>query len=191
MAGRDHHFIPQLLQKGFSAGQTRKNRHQVRVFRRGQEPFKTGTWSSCVERDFYGPPSAALVDQLITDEETRLDKFVVDARASSGGASSASFSGFACSCASICATGVAKHEDVGGVTLALSSTHALVGKIDPGCAEPTALALNVGSAAWSGDAFIASDDTAENRRLHALSNTKVGPYLESQIKEALEESGLG
>lgn len=352
VAGRDHHFIPQLLQKGFSAGQTKKKKHQVWVFRRGQEPFRTGTLNSFVERDFYGPPSAAPVDQLITDEETKLDKFVPDARASAATGSLSeeelpvdlvlqisirvrwirefmvagiqkmidrTQSTFADKAAlgagyqkqfekdpawlheelikqaeklrgrplnaaekELVATieaqlranpqkltefapalpplegfqdgmkkateqghlqglesalraratkyreflsrmrwsvivfteptlilgdcgplfqdaagsvlgpiGVAKHEDVGGVALPISSTHALVGKLDAGCADPTALALNAGSAAWSSEAFIASAHTAENRRLHALINSKVGLYLESQIAEAFEESCLG
>lgn len=82
MSGRDHHFIPQLLQRGFSAGQTRKGDHQIIVFRRGQEPFKTNTKNSFAERDFYGPPDDAVVDDLITSEEGRLGAFVTDARAS-------------------------------------------------------------------------------------------------------------
>src|SRR5690348_13638416 len=80
MSGRDHHFVPQLLQKGFSARQTKKGKHQVWVFRRGMDPFLTGTVNSFVERDFYGPPSA-VVDQLITDDEGRLDRLVQRARA--------------------------------------------------------------------------------------------------------------
>jgi hypothetical protein len=79
MAGRDQHFIPQLLQRGFSARQLRKG-HQVVVFRRGQQPFQTNTRNSFVEKDFYGPPSAAVVDTLITDEEARLGPFLLLAR---------------------------------------------------------------------------------------------------------------
>lgn len=44
------------------------------------EPFLTGTVNSFVERDFYGSPSAP-VDQLITDDEERLDGFVTRVRA--------------------------------------------------------------------------------------------------------------
>jgi hypothetical protein len=69
-------------QRGFSAGQTGKGDHQIVVFRRGQEPFKTNTKNSFAERDFYGPPDDAVVDDLITSEEGRLGAFVSDARAS-------------------------------------------------------------------------------------------------------------
>lgn len=84
MPGRDHHFVPQLLQRGFSSGKTRKGHDQVWVFRRGQKAFRTNTRNQFVERDFYGPPAGAVVDRLITDEENRLSRFVAYVRSVTG-----------------------------------------------------------------------------------------------------------
>src|SRR5437868_9350288 len=80
MAGRNHHFIPQLLQKGFSARQTKNGKHQVWFYRRGQAPSLTCTRNLFAEKDFYGPP-APVVDKLITDDETqRFDRLMNDMR---------------------------------------------------------------------------------------------------------------
>ena len=82
MAGRNHHFIPQLLQKGFSARQTRSGKHQVWFYQQGRSPSLTGIRNLFAERDFYGPPPTPSVDQLITDDETsRFDQLMNDLRA--------------------------------------------------------------------------------------------------------------
>ena len=85
MAGRNHHYVPQLLQKGFSARKTKKGVHQVWFYQNGREPFLTGTRNILAEKDFYGPPPTPLVDQLITDAEVhRFDELVNDLRSSIG-----------------------------------------------------------------------------------------------------------
>ena len=68
MAGRGHHFIPQLLLKGFSSGRTQAGVAQVWVCRRGQEPVLTSTKNVAKQRDFYGEPDSEL-DSLITVHE--------------------------------------------------------------------------------------------------------------------------
>lgn len=71
MAGRNQHFVPQLLQRGFSARITPRGMHQVWFYRPGAAPLLTGTRNLFAERDFYGVPSDLTLDRIITDDESR------------------------------------------------------------------------------------------------------------------------
>lgn len=84
MAGRNQHYIPQLLQRGFSAKVTRSGRHQVMVFRKGRAPHLAGTANTFVSRDFYGRPDVSSLDGTITDLEGSLTSFMEKVRAISG-----------------------------------------------------------------------------------------------------------
>jgi Protein of unknown function (DUF4238) len=84
MAGRKHHYIPQFLQRGFAARLTPGGETQVWVFRKGSEPYITGTSGTFASRDFYGEPESAEVDETITQQETELSSFVNQARALNG-----------------------------------------------------------------------------------------------------------
>ena len=71
MAGRGHHFIAQLLLRGFSAHRTAGGEQQVWVCQRGGQPFLSGTRNVAKQRDFYGEPSSEL-DALITVHEGQI-----------------------------------------------------------------------------------------------------------------------
>lgn len=80
MAGRNHHHIPQLIQRGFSAGTTPSGYSQVLVFRKGRTPYLAGTENTFVIRDFYGKPDDPELDDTLTEAEIRLESFVQNAR---------------------------------------------------------------------------------------------------------------
>jgi hypothetical protein len=71
MAGRGHHFIAQLLLRGFSTCRTASGEQQVWVCRRGGPPFLSGTRNVAKQRDFYGEPDSEL-DALITAHEGQI-----------------------------------------------------------------------------------------------------------------------
>ncbi|MBK0398654.1 DUF4238 domain-containing protein [Limibaculum sp. M0105] len=67
MAGRKQHFIPQLLQRGFST--RRKNENYVHTFFRDGRYFFTNTINIGAERDFYTFEGASSLDDAITHYE--------------------------------------------------------------------------------------------------------------------------
>lgn len=70
MAGRKHHFIQQLLLKGFSDDYPRDPCH-VWVYRFDGKVFPTATEGYAAERDFYGKPGESDLDDRITALETK------------------------------------------------------------------------------------------------------------------------
>ena len=80
MAGRRHHYIPRLLQKGFCIEPARPNALEVYLFRRGHAPHLVGINQSFVEKDFYGRSGNSDVDDLITGTESDLSLFVESIR---------------------------------------------------------------------------------------------------------------
>jgi hypothetical protein len=80
MAGRRHHTIPQLLQRGFAS--SRKGGETfVWQYRKGQSGFENNTKNVSVERDFYGEPDETDLDDRITDLEPKLADDVQELRA--------------------------------------------------------------------------------------------------------------
>lgn len=74
MAGRRHHHVPQLLQRGFATKSGKA--HQIYVYKRGQSPFLTNTTNYGVEKDFYADGNDFFVDDLITEYEGDIQSFV-------------------------------------------------------------------------------------------------------------------
>lgn len=73
MAGKQQHFIPQFLQKGFSS-RSSKAEHYVWVYRKGVKPFNPNTKGIGQERYFYSNATDTKVDDAITDHE---DSFAI------------------------------------------------------------------------------------------------------------------
>ena len=76
MAGRKQHYIPQLLQKGFTFSGAGK-KPQLYQFSKNLKPFSSSTEGTGAMRDFYSNPIANgsdVLDDLITEfEATFLD----------------------------------------------------------------------------------------------------------------------
>lgn len=87
MSGKNQHFIPQFLQRGFancsmtnkssiskgfdkSVKSSKKKEAQVWVFDKGKKPYQTNIRNKGAERFFYGSEDS-LVDKMITDVEAK------------------------------------------------------------------------------------------------------------------------
>ena len=82
MSGRKHHFIQQLLLKGFSYDRPRNPCH-IWVYRQGSKPFKTATEGYGAERDYYGKPGESDLDARISVLESKKYSLLInDLRAS-------------------------------------------------------------------------------------------------------------
>jgi hypothetical protein len=79
MSGRQHHYLPQFLQRYFYA---RKSGDEFYVYaHRKSSSFQPNTGSIGKQRDFYGSPEATKGDDNITLEEGRLADIVSRANA--------------------------------------------------------------------------------------------------------------
>lgn len=79
MSGRQHHYLPQFLQRAFHA---RKSGGEYYVYaHRKSSSFQPNTGSIGKQRDFYGIPEASKADDNITLEEGRLAEVVNRANA--------------------------------------------------------------------------------------------------------------
>lgn len=74
MAGKQQHFIPQFLQKGFSS-RSSKTEHYVWVYRKGVKPFNPNTKGIGQERYFYSNATDTQIDDAITDHEDNFATF--------------------------------------------------------------------------------------------------------------------
>ena len=81
MSGTRHHFIPRFLLRGFTS-QFVGDEQFVWVVRRDRSPFNTNIRNIAVEGHFYTIDGSAIVDDLITDVEPDLAKFVSELCAS-------------------------------------------------------------------------------------------------------------
>lgn len=87
MSGKNQHFIPQFLQKGFACvKQTntgfcqqvkspKQKQEQVWVFEKTRKPYLTNVRNKGAERFFYGPEDSEL-DKTITDAERKYSNIV-------------------------------------------------------------------------------------------------------------------
>lgn len=87
MSGKNQHFIPQFLQRGFiyveevnkgfgkPAKPTKQKQAQVWIFEKENQPYITNTKNKGVERFFYGLEGSKL-DKTITDAEIKYSKTV-------------------------------------------------------------------------------------------------------------------
>lgn len=87
MSGKNQHFIPQFLQRGFihieeankgfskPAKSTKNKQAQVWIFEKESQPYITNTKNKGAERFFYGSEGSKL-DRTITDAETKYSKIV-------------------------------------------------------------------------------------------------------------------
>ncbi|PSB02894.1 DUF4238 domain-containing protein [Merismopedia glauca] len=87
MSGKNQHFIPQFLQRGFSISELngkafannvkskRKKEDQIWVFESGRKPYLTNVRNKGAERFFYGLENSAL-DTSITKAEHQYAKLV-------------------------------------------------------------------------------------------------------------------
>lgn len=92
MSGKNQHFIPQFLQRGFvdtesSDGgfgskpkKAKKRKSQVWVFDRGKKPYRTSVRNKGAERYFYGLEDS-IADTQITDAESKYAGLVNELRA--------------------------------------------------------------------------------------------------------------
>ena len=83
MAGKEHHHVWRMLQRGF--GEKRGKDHHIWVYRKGVEPSKKGTGNFGVDRFFYGPEGSE-TDKSITDFENSVQGDIQDARKLDDGA---------------------------------------------------------------------------------------------------------
>jgi hypothetical protein len=78
MAGRNQHYIPQSLLRGFAAQSTRKE-VQVYVFHAERQPYLATTRNVAAERDFYSAPSPlekTLDDKITLYEGKEFEKIL-------------------------------------------------------------------------------------------------------------------
>ncbi|MGQ4646574.1 DUF4238 domain-containing protein [Lyngbya aestuarii] len=76
MAGKNQHFLPQFLQKGFSSRVNGKEIYTW-VYRRGTSPFESNIKNIGSSRYFYGNPNEELsVDPEITKQETKFANYI-------------------------------------------------------------------------------------------------------------------
>lgn len=88
MAGRNQHYIPRLILRGFLARQTARDEYAW-VARKSGEIFCGNLEGIAAQRDFYSEPARPgeiTLDQRITDYEQRLTPLVVKLRALAVGA---------------------------------------------------------------------------------------------------------
>ena len=64
MAGKEHHHVWRMLQRGF--GEKRGKDHHIWVYSKDEKPKQKGTGNFGVEKYFYGPEGSE-TDQKITD----------------------------------------------------------------------------------------------------------------------------
>lgn len=69
MAGKEHHHVWRMLQRGF--GEKRGKDHHIWVYRKGLKPSQKGTGNFGVDRFFYGPEGSE-TDRRITELENTL-----------------------------------------------------------------------------------------------------------------------
>lgn len=77
MAGKDHHHIWRMLQRGF--GERKGKDHHIWVYRKGAEPKPRGTGNFGVEKYFYGVEGSE-TDLVITEFENSVQSSIQDAR---------------------------------------------------------------------------------------------------------------
>lgn len=82
MAGKRHHHVWQMLQRGF--GEKRGKDHHVWVYEKGKQPRQTSTRKHGQEKFFYGPEGST-ADQNITDFEGVAQSLVHFARSADEG----------------------------------------------------------------------------------------------------------
>lgn len=87
MSGKNQHFIPQFLQRGFinidktkkgfdkNLKSTKEKQAQVWIFEKEKQPYLTNVRNKGAERFFYGPEDSA-VDKTITEAETKYGRVV-------------------------------------------------------------------------------------------------------------------
>lgn len=83
MAGREHHYVWRMLQRGF--GEKRGKDHHIWVYRKGEKPSQKGTGNFGVDRFFYGPEGSE-TDKRITEFENSVQSEIQDARKMEAGA---------------------------------------------------------------------------------------------------------
>lgn len=79
MAGRKHHHVPQLLQRGF--GEKTGKETQVFVYEKSGRVFQTNTKNYGAKRDFYAIEDDSFVDEMITDYENDINSFISQLKA--------------------------------------------------------------------------------------------------------------
>lgn len=77
MAGKDHHHVWRMLQRGF--GERRYSENHVWVYRKNKQPKQRGTGNFGVEKYFYGPENSE-TDRKITEFENSIQGDVYDTR---------------------------------------------------------------------------------------------------------------
>ncbi|NOR63077.1 MAG: DUF4238 domain-containing protein [Rhodobacteraceae bacterium] len=82
MAGKNHHHIWQLLQRGF--GEKSHGDHHIWVYEKGNPPKKTVTRKYGAIKFFYGPEGSS-ADTNITNFENATQSFIQDARKAENG----------------------------------------------------------------------------------------------------------
>lgn len=83
MAGKEHHHIWRMLQRGF--GEKRGADHHIWVYRNGVEPSQKGTRNFGVDKFFYGPEGSE-TDKSVTDFENSVQGDIQDVRKLDDGA---------------------------------------------------------------------------------------------------------
>lgn len=83
MSGKNHHYIPQFLLKGFSS-RKRKREIYCWVFRKSNDPIETNIRNINSQNYFYGRPSEneAYADEILTRLEGKFAKVIDDLRLS-------------------------------------------------------------------------------------------------------------
>lgn len=77
MAGKNHHYLWRMMQRGFGA--KRGGDHHVWVYRKGSKPNQKGTGNFGVAKYYYGPEGSD-ADKSITDFENSVQGAIQDAR---------------------------------------------------------------------------------------------------------------
>ena len=83
MAGKEHHHVWRMLQRGF--GEKIGSDHHIWVYRKGAKPTQKGTGNFGVDRFFYGPEGSD-TDRRITDFENSVQSEIQNARTMESGA---------------------------------------------------------------------------------------------------------
>lgn len=77
MAGKDHHHVWRMLQRGF--GEKRGSDYHVWIYTKNKMPKQSGTGNFGVEKYFYGPENSE-TDKKITDFENSVQGEILEAR---------------------------------------------------------------------------------------------------------------
>ncbi|MBL3571924.1 hypothetical protein BV509_20510 [Rhodovulum sulfidophilum] len=77
MAGKDHHHVWRMLQRGF--GEKRGKDHHIWVYRKGAKPIAKGTGNFGVDKYFYGPEGSE-TDTIITNFENSVQGEIQNVR---------------------------------------------------------------------------------------------------------------